>query len=176
MTTPYTPSATRHDTITTITDNDTPSGALFSTPLEELADNIAVAAQIARVGTTSAVKDGSELFVLTLDGDAGYTLEATDTLLRVPAAGRYEINWSMSIKSTDATNPLPLTGVVLIEGSIDFDEGYTTRFSGTAAHYVHTGGAFFVDITTPASQRLGAWVVGADGLTVRLSMSVRRIY
>lgn len=99
----YTPSnpATFLTTITTIDDNDEPSGLTFSTPLEQLADNIAILAThyIAQVTGASANE-----FPLTEVSQSGGFTKDVNNRVKVPVEGTYLVTLSGDITLASGTD------------------------------------------------------------------------
>ena len=127
------------------------TAAEFNTGLEGLADRTAALASAAHVvsdlstsASGGALKLGTPVYVGT-----GY-LDDSESVT-VPAPGRYLVEWSCSVKASDATDPLPFqASLVQSSNGFGFDPISTdaaTRHSGTAAHYVHLSGQAIAIVT-----------------------------
>ncbi len=92
----YTPGDTAdfHDDITTITDDDEPSGLLFSTPLEQIADNAAVLGSFYTAAVSGTSADEQPLTEIAQSG--GYT-KSVGNRITVPKVGVYEVTFSGNV-------------------------------------------------------------------------------
>jgi hypothetical protein len=151
MTTPYTPVATNHATITLIEDSDEPSGALFSTPLEELADNIACARSFASYVISGAGVVHDDVLTLTEFEDPGseYTLAAN--AVEVPENGHYLVMAHGSYHTVDTADNVGGETRLMVGASIWTSAFWVragTSTSGEAPWYL----CAIVNVTIKASQ------------------------
>jgi hypothetical protein len=126
--------------------------------------------------TASAVANG---VTLTLAADlvsGSFTLASNQ--VQVPTAGKYLVIVEFyDMTSSDTANPKELKVQLQAGGALI--EAIATRFSATAGHRVSASISFFVNITTPASQKVtlvntsgtGNMSIGTGGAT----LNIRRI-
>lgn len=175
MTTPYAgnAAATFPANITTITDNDEPSGALFTTPLEQLADRTAILAAFAKCSITGGnTGNPSPMFLTKQVGGFSLNADSGGSTVTVPAPGDYIVTFSGSaLCSTGGA----YVSIMTRSGGGDVEHvrfpfladanGQTAGFSMTA----------IVTITSTTTEKIfgRAQDAATNGIT---TLTIRRIY